>query len=210
MDAVMNESQARVSKLELAVQKLPRLEKLVEGDDEAWETAYPIVADLVVSEVRKFGIFEEADQQDIAQDVFARLNCRWAELTINDAEHFLRILQRTARYVTLDFLRGRKKECRYLAENNSDLCDTDIVDNGDTMDEFSKDELTEMLTYIEQRLTPNEYKLFRLLTLTEINREVADVMGKSPSTVQYQVKQLKIKIRKLKESYGKSKRRKVL
>lgn len=134
-------------------------------------------------------LFDEAESKDIVSDVFASLLSDRMALMPEKAEGYLMVSVRNRCRNVLEHKQVKERFVRLQTDEGT----VSIHDN--TADEQLR--MHELISYVEENLSPLELNIFRLRYLKELScKEVAEAAGVSRQTVHTNLRQAIEKIRK--------------
>jgi RNA polymerase sigma-70 factor (ECF subfamily) len=159
----------------------------VERDQEAWAELVRRYGRQVLLWCRAWGL-QDADAEDVAQTVLARLAEKMREFTYDPSRSFRAYLKTLTRYAWCDFLEGRDRHGAgtgdsVVLERLKSLEARD--DLGHRLEaEFDREVLEEAMERVRGRVEPHTWEAFRLTALEGLNgAEVAERLSLKVATV---------------------------
>jgi RNA polymerase sigma factor (sigma-70 family) len=157
------------------------------ADQAAWAEFVRRYGPLVYRWCRRWQL-QEADAQDVTQDVLVKLAGKMRTFTYDPARSFRAYLRTLARYAWCDFLEGRKQPG--AASGGSDVLELlETVEAGDDLvqrlhEQFDQELLAEAQARVRQRVEPDTWEAFRLTALEGLSgAEAASRLGLKVATV---------------------------
>ena len=158
---------------------------VVDPDD--WAAFFHCYWPLVHTWCRRWGL-QEADAQDVAQDVLTRLASRMRTFEYDPSRSFRAYVRTLARYAWCDFLETSKQPG--AGDGGSDVLRLlETVEAGDDLvrrldEQLDQEVLAEAQARVQQRVEPHTWEAFRLTALEELSgAEAAARLGLKVATV---------------------------
>jgi RNA polymerase sigma factor (sigma-70 family) len=157
------------------------------ADQAAWAEFVRRYGPLVYGWCRRWQL-QEADAQDVTQDVLVKLAAKMRTFSYDPARSFRAYLRTLARYAWCDFLEGRKQPG--AGSGGSDVLKLlETVEASDDLvqrlhKQFDQELLAEAQVGVRQRVEPDTWEAFRLTAVEGLSgAEAAGRLGLKVATV---------------------------
>jgi len=165
-------------------------------DPDAFGELYDIYVDKIYRFVY-FKITNKEEAEDITSSVFLKVWSYLIEYTEKEIESFSGLVYRIARNAVIDFYRQRARRQECALENNLNL---PIEDKGYKMVEV--DQEVEQLMEVIKKLKQEYQEILLLKYVDELStNEIADILGKSKTSVRVTLHRAMKKLKELSTQY---------
>jgi RNA polymerase sigma factor (sigma-70 family) len=161
--------------------------RLSPGDAAAWDRFVGVYGPKIRGWCKRWGL-QEADSEDVTQDVLLRMAQRMRTFTYDPARSFRGWLHTVTKNALAEFLSHRKRQCagsgddRVLELLESVPAREDLLDR--LKDQFDSEMLAEAFARAQARVGPHTWKAFQLMTRDGLSgEEVARQLGMNVASV---------------------------